>query len=373
MGRAADAEPGGGRAVPGLGPDDPGAAPLAPGLAVVILASVAAWALALSVQTIGTRFGGIPAGLPVPALPPVSWDLLAALLPTALSFALLGGIESLLSAVVADSMGGGRHRSNMELVAQGVANIVASLFGGLSVTGTIARTAINVRAGARGPMSGMLHALFLLGFMLLAAPLAAYIPVAALAAVLAVVAWNMAERHTILTLLRASRADAAVLVVTFLLVVTRDLTEGILAGFCLSALLFLHRMAGSVEAANVELDDLDPATASDRDVVVCRIGGAFFFGAAAAVGTVLDRLAERPRAYVLDLSAVAVLDSTAAATLDGFVRQARGRGAAVFIAGARPGIARVLRAHGVCAPAVGFSATATAAEAVAAGRALAGA
>ncbi|HEY0203088.1 MAG TPA: SulP family inorganic anion transporter [Acetobacteraceae bacterium] len=338
-------------------------------LAVVALASAAAWALGLPVQTIGTRFGGIPAGLPAPALPPVSWGLLAALLPTALAFALLGGIESLLSAVVADSMGGGRHRSNMELVAQGVANIAAPLFGGLCVTGAIARTATNVRAGARGPVSGMLHALFLLGFMLVAAPLAAYIPVAALAAVLAVVAWNMAERHTILTLLRASRGDAAVLVVTFLLVVTRDLTEGILAGFCLSALMFLHRMAGSVEVDSVEPDDLDPATASDRDVVVCRIGGAFFFGAAAAVGTVLDRLAERPRAYVLDLSAVAVLDSTAAAMLDGFVRQARGRGAAVLIAGARPGIARVLQAHGISAPAVEFSPTA--AEAVAAGRALA--
>ena len=338
-------------------------------LVVVALASVAAWALALPVETIGTRFGGIPAGLPAPALPPVSWYLLVALLPTALSFALLGGIESLLSAVVADSMGGGRHRSNMELVAQGVANIAAPLFGGPCITGAIARSATNVRAGARGPVAGMLHALFLLAFMLVAAPLAAYIPVAALAAVLAVVAWNMAERHTILTLLRASRGDAAVVVVTFLLVITRDLTEGILAGFCLSALLFLHRMAGSVEVDSIEPDDLDPATTSDRDVVVCRIGGAFFFGAAAAVGTMLDRLAERPRAYVLDLSAVAVLDSTAAAMLDGFVRQARGRGAAVFIAGARPGIARVLQAHGICAPAVGFNATA--AEAVAEGRALA--
>ena len=349
-------------------------------LAAAVLASVAAWALALPVETLGTRFGGIPSGLPAPALPPVSWGLVVTLLPTALSLALLGGIESLLSAVVADSMGGGRHRSNMELVAQGMANIAAPLFGGICVTGTIARTATNVRAGARGPLSGMLHALFLLGFVLLAAPLAAYIPVAALAAVLAVVAWNMAERHAIVTLLRASWGDAAVLLVTFLLVIFRDLTAGILAGFCLSSLLFLHRMAGSVEAGSVEAasveaggmdgDSLDPLTASDRDVVVCRIGGAFFFGAAAAVGTVLDRLAERPRAYVLDLSAVAVLDSTAAATLHGFVRQARGRGAAVFIAGARPGITRVLRAHGLCEPSVRFSVTA--AEAVAAGRALPG-
>lgn len=334
-------------------------------LVAVVLASVAAWALGLPVETVGTRFGGIPQGLPAPALPPVSLDLALLVLPTALSFALLGGIESLLSAVVADSMGGGRHRSNMELVAQGVANVVAPLFGGFCVTGTIARTATNVRAGARGPVAGMLHAGFLLGFLVVAAPLAAYIPVAALAAVLAVVAWNMAERRAIATLLRASRGDAVVLVATFALVVFRDLTEGILAGFCISALLFLHSMAGSVE---VDGPDLDPTASSDPDVVVCRIGGAFFFGAAAAVGMALDRLAERPRAYVLDLSAVAVLDSTAADTLHGFVRQAQERKAAVFVAGARPGIAQVLRAHGVCAPEVAF--TATAAEAMAAGRAL---
>lgn len=193
-------------------------------LLAVVLASVAAWALGLPVETVGTRFGGIPRGLPTPALPPVSLDLALLVLPTALSFALLGGIESLLSAVVADSMGGGRHRSNMELVAQGVANVAAPLFGGFCVTGTIARTATNVRAGARGPVAGMLHAGFLLGFMLVAAPLAAYIPVAALAAVLAVVAWNMAERRAIATLLRASRGDAVVLAATFALVIFRDLT-----------------------------------------------------------------------------------------------------------------------------------------------------
>ena len=335
-------------------------------LVAVVAASLAAWALGLDVATLGSRFGGIPSGLPMPRLPPVSPDLVWQVLPTALSFALLGGIESLLSAVVADSMGGGRHRSNMELVAQGVANLAAPVFGGFCVTGTIARTATNVRAGARSPVAGMLHALFLLAFLLVAAPLAAFIPVAALAAVLAVVAWTMAERHAIATLLRASRGDAAVLLLTFGLVALRDLTEGILAGFCLSTLLFLHRMAASVE---VEPDPgVDPAAGSDPGVVVCRIGGAFFFGAAAAVGIVLDRLAERPRAYVLDLTGVAVLNSTAAAVLDGFVRGATRRGSAVFIAGARPGIARVLRAHGVHAPAAAF--VPTLADAVAAGRAL---
>ena len=182
----------------------------------------------------------------MPQLPDLTLARVA-VLPAALSFALLGGIESLLSAVVADSMTGRRHRSNCELVAQGIANMASALFGGICVTGTIARTATNVRAGARGPVSGMLHALFLLLFMLVAAPLASYIPLAALAAVLAVVAWNMAEKHEFATLIRASRGDAVVLLATFLLVVFRDLTEGILVGFGIGALLFLHRMAQAVE------------------------------------------------------------------------------------------------------------------------------
>jgi SulP family sulfate permease len=162
-------------------------------LIAVVLASLAGSGLGLPVETVGSRFGGIPQALPYPGLPPVSPERLLAVLPDALSFALLGGIESLLSAVVADSMSGRRHRSNCELAAQGVANVAAALFGGMPVTGTIARTATNVRSGARGPVAGMLHALFLLLFMLVAAPLAAHIPLAALAGVLAVVAWNMAR------------------------------------------------------------------------------------------------------------------------------------------------------------------------------------
>ncbi len=206
-----------------------------PGMLIaVVLASLLAWAFALPVETVGSRFGGIPSMLPAPQLPVFSLAKLQAVLPDAIAFALLGAIESLLSAVVADGMTGRRHRSNCELVAQGFANIASALFGGICVTGTIARTATNVRAGARGPVSGMLHSLFLLGFMMLAAPLVAYIPLAALAGVLATVAWNMAERHAFLTLLKSSRGDAVVLLATFLLTVFRDLTEGIVVGVALA-------------------------------------------------------------------------------------------------------------------------------------------
>ena len=200
-------------------------------LIAVVLAAAAAWLLHLPVETIGSRFGGIPHSPPAPHLPDISLAKIIAVLPAAFSFALLGSIESLLSAVVADSMSGARHRSNAELVAQGAANIASSLFGGICVTGTIARTATNVRAGARGPFAGMLHAVFLLLFMVVAAPLAAYIPLAALAAVRAMGGGNMAAQGEIATRRRAARADAVVLLVTFLLVVFRDLTQGILIGF----------------------------------------------------------------------------------------------------------------------------------------------
>jgi sulfate permease, SulP family len=337
----------------------------------VVLASVAAWTFGLRVETIASRFGGIPNTLPLPHWPDVSADKVLEMLPAALSFALLGSIESLLSAVVADSMTGRRHRSNAELVAQGIANIGSALFGGICVTGTIARTATNVRAGARGPVAGMMHSLFLLLFVVVAAPLAGYIPLAALAAVLCTVAWNMAERHQFVTLLRASRGDAVILLATFLLVVFRDLTEGIVVGFCLGTLLFLHRMAQAVEVrtgkpvAAVDVPDTggdtarqpyDAALATDRDVIVYRISGAFFFGAAATVAAALDRIGEHPRAFVIDFSAVSVIDSTAASTIEGFVRKARRNNALVYISGAGPGTRRMLLTHGVRPPQVHFAA-----------------
>jgi SulP family sulfate permease len=213
--------------------------PLWPSMLIAVAGASAVAALGhLPVETIGSRFGGIPHGLPVPHLPAITAPKLVAILPTALSFTLLGGIESLLSAVVADGMTGRRHRSNMELTAQGLANMASAMFGGIAVTGTIARTATNVRAGARSPVAGMLHAAFLLAFMLLAAPLASYVPVSALAGVLVVVAWNMAEKAEIARLLRNPQTGL-VLAATFVLTVLRDLTSGILAGCLLAALLWL--------------------------------------------------------------------------------------------------------------------------------------
>jgi SulP family sulfate permease len=210
-----------------------------PGMLIAVTAASAIGAiLHLSVDTVGSRFGGLPHGLPLPQLPPISPRLLWQVLPAALSFTLLGGVESLLSAKVADNMTGRKHRSNMELVAQGIANVASAFFGGISVTGTIARTATNVRAGARSPVSGILHAGFLLLFLLIAAPLASFVPLSALAGVLVVVCWNMAEKEEFWRLLGNWR-NAAVLLTTFLLTLIENLTAGIVAGCVLAAIFAL--------------------------------------------------------------------------------------------------------------------------------------
>jgi SulP family sulfate permease len=341
-----------------------------PGMLVaVLIASLAAMLLALPVETIGSRFGGIPRTLPLPSLPAFSIEKLLEVLPAAISFTLLGAIESLLSAVVADGMTGRRHRSNCELVAQGFANIGSALFAGICVTGTIARTATNVRAGAYGPISGMMHALFLLGFMLLAAPLASYIPLAALAGVLAVVAYNMVEKEAFVVLLRSSRGDALVLLVTFALVIFRDLTEGIVVGFVLGALLFIDRMGQSVaveaqaplspddrpDSDNGDRQPYDPDTENEASTVVYHLSGAFFFGAASTVGSVLDRIADQRRNFILDFSAVPFLDSTAANIIESAARKAEKTGIRFFITGAAPQVRRMLMTHHVRPPQVEYA------------------
>jgi SulP family sulfate permease len=346
--------------------------PAWPGILIAVaVAALATWALSLPVETIGTRFGGIPRQLPSPAWPLFSLEKARAVLPDAIAFALLGAIESLLSAVVADGMTGRRHRSNCELVAQGFANIGSALFGGICVTGTIARTATNVRAGARGPVSGMLHSMFLLLFMLIAAPLASYIPLAALAAVLVVVAWNMAEKHEFATLIRSSRGDATVLLATFLLTIFRDLTEGILVGFALGAVLFINRMAqmtgieaeaplvaqDTADDGNGERVPYDARLAADPDVLVYRITGAFFFGAASTVGTVLDSIADTRKAFVVDFAAVPFLDSTAANAMSRVATKAKRQGIRLYITGASPTVRRVLLTHGVSPPRAKFRET----------------
>jgi SulP family sulfate permease len=318
-------------------------------IAVALGAAVTA-ALALPVATIGSRFGALPHLLPAPALPGLGWTEVRAALPWALSFALLGAIESLLSALVADGMSGARHRSNAELVAQGAANIGAALFGGFCVTGTIARTATNVRAGSRGPVSGMLHALFLLAFMAVAAPLAAYIPLAALAGVLAVVAWGMAERHEFAALIRSSRGDALVVSVTFLLVVFRDLTEGIIVGFALAGLVFIKRMS---ESAAMRPRTDQPDTRRD-DRIIFHLEGPYFFGAAAQLGGVLDRIAEAPRALVLDMSGVPLIDSSGARSFHRLAARARQRGGQLYLVGLRAPLRRQLETQGLHEPEVRF-------------------
>ena len=335
-----------------------------PGMLIAVaVTALATWAFSLPVETIGTRFGGIPSALPAPQLPILSLAKIQAVLPDAMAFALLGAIESLLSAVVADGMTGRRHRSNCELVAQGAANIGSALFGGICVTGTIARTATNVRAGARGPVAGMAHAAFLLLFILVAAPLASYIPLAALGGVLAVVAWNMAEKHEFLALLRSSRGDAAVLLATFGLTTLRDLTEGIVVGCAIGAILIIHRVSQTagihadtplVAADRADADaprgPYEPATVADSEVAVYRLTGAFFFGTASMVSAVLDGIGDRHKAFVLDFSSVPFVDSTAANVIASLARRTGRDKVRLFLTGTSPAVRRTLTAAGVTPP-----------------------
>ena len=246
-------------------------APKLPGFLIAVVgASLAVYVFDLRIETIGSKFGGIPSSLPVPALPEVTFIRLRELLPSALTIAFLAGVESLLSAMVADGMTGRRHRSNVELVAQGIANTASALFGGMPATGAIARTATNIRSGARSPVAGMLHAVFVLAFMLVAAPLASFVPLASLAAVLVVVAWNMSEIGKFKHQLRAPMGDRVVLVLTFALTVLVDLTVGDPVGVLLAAILFMHRMAEAVAVQHgatlptEDFDDMAPRAPGDR-------------------------------------------------------------------------------------------------------------
>ncbi len=337
-----------------------------PGMLIAVVAAAVAVALfGLPVETISSRFGGLTGAVGSLTLPTLSLDKVQAVLPDAIAFALLGAIESLLSAVVADGMTGRQHRSNCELVAQGVANIAGGLFGGMPATGTIARTATNVRAGAHGPVGGMLHSVFLAAFVLLAGSLAGYIPLAALAGVLAVVAWNMAEKRELWTLVTSSRGDALVVLTTLFLTIFRDLTEAIVVGFALGAVVFVNRMAKATgierqdglvredradHADRGDLAPFDEALASNPDIAAYRISGAFFFGAAATVGAALDRIADSHRAFIIDFSGVPILDSTAANTMHATLRKAERRGVKVYLTGTSAAVRRELFLHGVRPP-----------------------
>ena len=298
----------------------------------------------LPVETIGTRFGGISASLPHPQLPHLSLLEITALVGPAFTIALLAAVESLLSAVVADGMIGGRHRSNMELIAQGVANIASSLFGGIPATGAIARTATNIKNGARTPVAGIIHAFTLLVITVFAGRWAGLIPMATLAAILVVVSYHMCEWRTFLSELHSPKGDVAVLLTTFLLTVLIDLTVAISVGMVLAAFLFMKRMAEvtNVRALKQEFEDDDADRyASDENgvrlrdippgVEVYEINGAFFFGAAETFKDTLAQIAGKPKVLIIRLRDVLLLDSTGMHALKDVVHRSRKDGTAVLL------------------------------------------
>ena len=319
-------------------------APKWPGFLIAVVASSLAVALLkLPVDTIGSRFPDMSAGLPMPSLPEFSLAKVAAVLPSAFTIAFLAGIEALLSAVVADGMAGTRHRSDQELIGQGVANLGSALFGGLPATGAIARTATNIRSGAKTPVAGMMHAAFLLLFILFANDLMAYVPMAALAAILFMVAWGMSEYKRFVALLRMPNSDRAVLLLTFGLTVLVDLTVAIGVGVALASLLFMARMAEAVEvdagiAQESELDaeDMHQRDALPRGVEVFRINGPFFFGVAGELLDTLRRVGSSPKVLILRMRLVPLLDASGVQALEEFVEQARISGARVILSGIRP-------------------------------------
>ena len=314
-----------------------------PGPIVVLVGgTVAVYFLKLPVETIGTRFHGIPSGLPHLALPKFRPELIHGLLGPAMTVAMLGAIESLMSAVVADRMSGDRHNPNVELMAQGVANIASPLFGGLPATGAIARTATNIRSGAQTPVAGMIHALTLVCVLVFAAPLASYIPMAVLAGILMVVSYNMGEWREIPQLLRLTRTDISVWLVTFVLTVFADLTVAVEAGMILAALLFIARVADTTTVAQVTDDYVEDGRVhilQDKEIPyyvrIFRIHGPFLFGATDKILTVTEKLPELPPVVVLRLRNMTAMDATGLFALEELAKQLHATQRTLILCGAR--------------------------------------
>lgn len=328
-----------------------------PGFLIALLVCTALCVIfALPAETIGSRFGGLPSALPTFDVPHIPFERTRELLPSAFTIAFLAGVESLLSAVVADGMTGGRHRSNGELVAQGIANVGSALFGGLPATGAIARTATNIRAGGRTPVAGIIHAALLLVFMLALAPLMKFVPLAALAAVLLVVAWNMSEiehfRHT----LSAPKGDGLVLLLTFGLTVFFDLTIAIEVGLVVSAFVFMFRMAEAVEVnTGIKLldengderamgDDASQRARLPPGVEVFQISGPLFFGAANRLDDLLDQFQKPPSVFILRMRLVPIIDASGVHALKTLLERCRRRGIVLVVSGLQPQPRRVIRA-----------------------------
>ncbi|GIX22742.1 MAG: hypothetical protein KatS3mg121_1525 [Gammaproteobacteria bacterium] len=306
------------------------------------------------VATIGSAFGGIPQGLPSLQWPSVTAGQLAELVGPAFTIAMLGAIESLLSAVVADGMAGTRHDSNQELIGQGLANVLTPLFGGFAATGAIARTATNIRNGATSPLAGVVHSLTLVLVVISFAPLAADIPLAALAAVLFVVAWNMSEaRHFLNIVRRAPRADVVVLLATFVLTLLTDLVIAVNIGIILATLNFMRKMADSVEVRAASEGELAAELAAcgverlPEDVVVYVVDGPFFFGAMETFERALSSAQALPRVLIIRLKWVPFIDMTGLQALEDVIRAWQRRGVRVMLSGANDRVRRKLRKAGI--------------------------
>ncbi len=314
-----------------------------PGAIVAMaLGTLAAKILHLPVETIGTRFHGIPSGLPHLDIPAFRPELIHGLIGPALTVAMLGAIESLMSAVVSDRMSNDRHNPNVELVAQGIANVVSPMFGGLPATGAIARTATNIRSGAQSPIAGMIHALTLLAILLFAAPVVSFVPMAVLAGILMVVAYNMGEWREIPSLLRLTRTDISVWLVTFALTVFADLTVAVQAGMILAALLFISRVAATTTVSQVTDDYIEDGRVhilQDKDIpyyaTIFRIHGPFLFGATDKMSVVTEDIHKLPPVVVLRLRNMTALDATGLFALEEVAQTLHASGRALILCGAR--------------------------------------
>ncbi len=319
-------------------------------IVAVVLATAVSYVVGLHVETIGSKFGGIPTGLPELTVPEFRPELIGTLLPSAVTVALLAAIESLLSAVVADNMSGDRHKPDIELVAQGAANLVVPFVGGIPVTGAIARTATNIRSGARTPVAGIVHALTLLAVLLMAAPLARFIPLATLAAVLFVVAYNMGEWREIGTILRSSNADRAVWACTFALTVFADLTVAVEVGMVLAAVLYIFQVSETTSVETVTEEYIRSGknhVLQDKHipsyVTILRIHGPFLFGATAKLEEATADLTHYGRIVILRLRNMTALDGTGLHALAAFAKRVRATGRPLVICGCRRQPAKLLR------------------------------
>ena len=319
-------------------------------IVALILGTAVVAVTGLSVETIGTRFGGIPTGLPTFAVPHLEFNMIGALIPSAVTVALLGAIESLLSAVVSDRMSGDKHNPSVELVAQGIANLASPLFGGIPATGAIARTATNVRSGAKSPVAGMVHAITLICVLLFAAPLAKYIPLSVLAAILLVVSYNMGEWHEIPKLLKLSWADISVWAITFALTVFADLTVAVETGIVLAALLYIRKVTGTTTVTRVTSQYVEEGwlhILQDKPipeyVAVFRIHGPFLFGANEKIAQIADCLDELPPIVILRLRNMTAIDATGLQALEDLAEKLRAAGRTLILCGAPPQPAKLMR------------------------------